>query len=207
MIFFLLSSSFFFPTLTLSLSLMKYMALLISVFAVLCVSPALSSVYYNNEFFERISSKDVVNDWNGNVDAHSFIKSSFSCENIHRYIFYHQLLYSLSHTSVTSLSFFSGRTIAKHLLYRNVITKIGDDWLNTETAKRPPTLVIVPSKYGPKTIVDIKYTDFSGIQDIPNNYPRAECYIVPPYKEVMYISMYSPSNPISVYAIRGNKLK
>lgn len=98
---------------------------------------------------------------------------------------------------------FSGKTIAKHLLYRNVITKIGKDWLNTETAQRPPTLVIVPSKYGPKTIIDIKYTDFSGIQDIPYNYPQAECYIVPPYKEVMYISMFSPTNPVNVYAIRG----
>ena len=88
--------------------------------------------------------------------------------------------------------------------YKNAKVNISYDWLNTETIKRPPTLVIVPPKN--KTheyLVDIKYADFTTIQDISRTYPRAECYIVPPYKPLMYVAMYSPSSATNVYAIRG----
>ena len=81
---------------------------------------------------------------------------------------------------------------------------ISDDWLNTETIKRPPTLVIVPSKNKTyKYFADIKYADFTGIQDISSTYPKAECYIVPPYKPLMYVALRSFKEITDVYAIRG----
>ena len=55
--------------------------------------------------------------------------------------------------------------------------------------------------------IDIKYVDFTGVQDIPFVYPKAECYIVPPYKHVMYATVYSPSTTVDVYAIKGKRKK
>lgn len=43
--------------------------------------PALSSVYYNNEFFTRIPIEETAKDWSNIVDGHSFIKD-FSCEHL-----------------------------------------------------------------------------------------------------------------------------
>lgn len=86
----------------------------------------------------------------------------------------------------------------------NAMVNTSMDWLNTETIKRPPTLVIIPPKN--KThdyIVDIKYADFTGIHDISSSYAKAECYIVPPYKPLMYVSLYSPESVADIYAIRG----
>ena len=51
----------------------------------ICVGSALSSAYYNNEYFERISKNEVNEHWTADIDAHSFIKDTFSCEHIHRY--------------------------------------------------------------------------------------------------------------------------
>lgn len=87
---------------------------------------------------------------------------------------------------------------------------IATDWLNTETIKRPPTLVVVPrtSKGGKDSLsIDIKYVDFTGMQDVPLVYPEAECYIVPPYKHLAYITVYSPKSELDIYAIRGKSLK
>lgn len=81
---------------------------------------------------------------------------------------------------------------------------VSRDFLNTETIKRPPTLVIVPpSSDHKKFLLDIKYADFTGIQDIPNGYPDAECYIIPPYKPLMYVALYSPEMITDIYALRG----
>lgn len=188
-----------------SLALMRHTVILILIVIALYALPGLSSVYYNNEFFERIKPSDVVQQWNGVVDAYSFLKSSFSCVSIHRYFTNPQM--HISFYCSLRLFYFvycSGRSPHRHLLYRNVKTKVSTDWLNTETIQRPPTLLILPKSRTKKhTIIDIKYTDFSGIQDVPNSYPRADCYIVPPYKNVMYVSIYSPTNLVDVYAIRG----
>ena len=54
-------------------------------------------------------------------------------------------------------------------------------------------------------LLDIKYADFSGIQDIPNACPRADCYIVPPYKPLMYTALHSPRVGTNIYAFRGIK--
>ena len=43
-----------------------------------------ASAIYNNEFFPRISKQDIVDHWNGVVDAHNFIKDTFSCEVVQR---------------------------------------------------------------------------------------------------------------------------
>ena len=50
---------------------------------VVFVKTALSSTYYNNEYFARVNRKDFVDQWSSNIDAHSFIKKPFSCEVIH----------------------------------------------------------------------------------------------------------------------------
>lgn len=47
------------------------------------VKVALSSTYYNNEYFARVKRKDFVDQWYSNIDTHSFIKKPFSCEVIH----------------------------------------------------------------------------------------------------------------------------
>ena len=84
--------------------------------------------------------------------------------------------------------------------------KVTDDFLNTEKTKRPPTLVIIPrNKSNEEFLVDVKYSDFTGVLDIPKGYPKAECYIVPPYKHLMHVSMHLGNQRLSVYALRGKK--
>ena len=48
----------------------------------LCSGLALSSSYYNNEYFKRIPKDEVNTYWTEEIDAHSFIKDTFSCEHI-----------------------------------------------------------------------------------------------------------------------------
>lgn len=65
-------------------------------------------------------------------------------------------------------------------------------------------LVIVPPKGENRNfLLDVKYADFTGIQDIPNGYPEAECYIVPPYKPLIYVALHSPDKVTNIYAFRG----
>ena len=72
----------------------------------------------------------------------------------------------------------------------------------------PPVLSVAPRvPMLQDFLLDIKYTDFTGIQDILNGYPAAECYIIPPYKPLMHVAMYSPSVPLDVYALGGKKVK
>lgn len=81
---------------------------------------------------------------------------------------------------------------------------ISTDWLNTETIQKPPTLVIVlPKNKTLDLLIDIKYADFTGIQDIPNGYPDAECFIIPPYKPLMYVALHSSDMVTNIYALRG----
>lgn len=80
------------------------------------------------------------------------------------------------------------------------------DFLDTEQIKKPPTLVVVPKgKNLNDFIVDIRYTDFTGALDIPKGYPKAECYIVPPYKPLLYVGFQSDKDiKVDIYALRGN---
>ena len=79
------------------------------------------------------------------------------------------------------------------------------DWLSPETIREPATLVVVPKNGKGKNefMVDVKYMDFTGIEDVPYGYPEAKCYIIPPYKPVMYTALYSPTEEVDVFAIRG----
>ena len=88
--------------------------------------------------------------------------------------------------------------------YHDVRVFHTSDWLNTETIKRPPTILIIPDDPSSQNFVlDIKYTDFTGVLDIPNGYPRSECYIIPPYKPYMHATLYSPNASVRIYALRG----
>ena len=60
------------------LSCSKILTAALALFA----TPCLSSVYYNNDFFTRIPTEEVAEHWTGRVDAHSFIKDTFSCEHM-----------------------------------------------------------------------------------------------------------------------------
>ena len=79
------------------------------------------------------------------------------------------------------------------------------DSLTTEKMQRPPTVVVVPRvKSNQNYLVDVKYADFTGTLDIPNGYPEAECYIVPPYKPLLYIGTRVDKNTfVDVYTLSG----
>lgn len=85
--------------------------------------------------------------------------------------------------------------------------KLFKDSLNTEKIQRPPMVVIVPrNKANQSFLVDVKYADFTGTLDIPNGHPGAECYIVPPYKPLLYIGTQTDKNvSVDVYTLSGNR--
>lgn len=85
--------------------------------------------------------------------------------------------------------------------------KLFKDSLNTEKIQRPPMVVIVPrDKTNQSFLVDVKYADFTGTLDIPNGHPGAECYIVPPYKPLLYIGTQTDKNvSVDVYTLSGNR--
>lgn len=66
----------------------------------------------------------------------------------------------------------------------------------------PPTIVAIPENPYDSFILDVNYVDFSGVLDIPNGYPVAPCYVVPPYKPLVYTVLHSNSN-VTVLAYRG----
>ena len=78
------------------------------------------------------------------------------------------------------------------------------DWLNTETIRKPPTIVITRESLSNTFLIDIRYADFSVVLDIPDGYPESKCYIIPPYKPLSYITFHPYNANISVYALRGN---
>lgn len=82
------------------------------------------------------------------------------------------------------------------------------DWTSPSTIREPATLIVVPKN--PKSqdfMLDVKYVDYTGIEDIPYGYPASPCYILPPYKPLMYTAMHSPSEEVDVYALRGITIK
>lgn len=80
------------------------------------------------------------------------------------------------------------------------------DTLNPEKVQRPPTVVIVPRKPKHDFIVDITYVDFTWTLDIPGGISNAECYIVPPYKPVLFVASENEKNILyDVYTLTGNK--
>lgn len=77
--------------------------------------------------------------------------------------------------------------------------------LNTEEIRRPPTIVIVPQDASKQNFtIDIRYADFTTTIDVPVGYSKAECYIVPPYKPLLYVGIQPGVDAyVNVYAIRG----
>lgn len=49
-----------------------------------CTTPVLSSAYYDNAFFTRITKQEVDTYWNDEVDAHSYIKGTYACDVVHK---------------------------------------------------------------------------------------------------------------------------
>lgn len=85
----------------------------------------------------------------------------------------------------------------------NVKTYFPKDWLNTETAKKPPTIVIIRKNVSEPFILDVAYADFSGVRDVPNEYSQSKCYVIPSYKPLAYISLYPRNSNVDIYAIRS----
>lgn len=96
----------------------------------------------------------------------------------------------------------------KHYCYSLNISKaqVFKDIINTERIGRPPTLVIVPRvKKWDNFLIDIRYADFAYTLDIPKSYSNEQCYIVPPYKPILSVSVQSGINAhTDVYLLRGN---
>lgn len=86
--------------------------------------------------------------------------------------------------------------------------KVYDDLLNTETIREPATIVIIPrNKEKQDFIIDVRYVDFTSAIDIPVGYSSSECYIVPPYKPLLYVGIQPEIDSyVDVYAIRGKKM-
>ena len=89
---------------------------------------------------------------------------------------------------------------------KNGVT-IYDDVINTEKIKRPPTIVVFPkNKTILNFIVDVTYADFTATLDVPTWSPKAECYIIPPYKPVMHIGHKKDKGAdFDIYVLRGSK--
>lgn len=85
-------------------------------------------------------------------------------------------------------------------MYNSV--KYFTDWTSTSTIMTPPTIVAIPGNPYKPFILDVNYADFSGVLDIPNGYPVAPCYVVPPYKPLVYTVLQSNTN-VTVLAFRG----
>ena len=86
-----------------------------------------------------------------------------------------------------------------------MLVKTYDDFLNTEKIRKPATIVIVPrNKEKQDFLSDIRYVDFTAALDIPNGYTRSDCYIIPPYKPLLYVGLQAKNDTgMDVYAIRG----
>lgn len=76
-------------------------------------------------------------------------------------------------------------------------------WNNKDTIKPAPTVVIKPSDDSPFTL-DVSYVDHTAVFDVfdrdSSSHPK--CYILPPYKPLMYIAG-TTEKPISVYLVNG----
>lgn len=79
------------------------------------------------------------------------------------------------------------------------------DFLNTEEVRKPPTIVIVPrNKSTQNFLVDVRYVDFTSTLDIPIEYSNDDCYIVPPYKPIVYVGLQADMDSfVDIYALRG----
>lgn len=77
-------------------------------------------------------------------------------------------------------------------------------WNKKETIKPAPTVVIKPSSPGTPFNLDVSYVDYTAVFDVfdynSSSYPP--CYILPPYKPLMYIAGTTIS-PVSVYLLNG----
>lgn len=129
-----------------------------------------------------------------------FLVSTYASINTNSY---HTHTHSLTH----SLIFFG--LILFFIMYfsggKNKM-KSYPDTLNPAKVQRPPTVVIVPRKPKHDFIVDITYVDFTWTLDIPGGISNAECYIVPPYKPVLFVASENEKNILyDVYTLTGNK--
>lgn len=86
--------------------------------------------------------------------------------------------------------------------------KLYHDILNTEKIQRPPTIVVVPrNNVRNSFLIDVRYPDFTGTLDIPVDVPDTDCYIVPPYKPLMFAGFQAESTAsFDVYTLRGNNI-
>mgnify|MGYP004560551069 CR=1 FL=1 len=74
------------------------------------------------------------------------------------------------------------------------------EWDGKRSTGVPKTLVVVPKEKKSFTL-DVKYADYTGVFDTYDQSRNPECYVIPPYKPVMY--MYASGASMDVYSLTG----
>ena len=78
-------------------------------------------------------------------------------------------------------------------------------WQNKSTIRPPPTVVIRPESPNSGFTLDVRYVDYTAVFDVYDHGSSTHppCYIVPPYKPLMYLASVS-TTPITVTLFNGN---
>ena len=74
------------------------------------------------------------------------------------------------------------------------------EWDGKKSTGVPKTFVVVPKEKKSFTL-DVKYADYTGVFDTYDQSRKPECYVIPPYKPVMY--MYASGASMDVYSLTG----
>lgn len=64
--------------------MLKLLGTILLLVAGLCTTLALSSSYYNNEYFPYITNNEIGKSWGSLVDPQNAIKEPFSCEQLYK---------------------------------------------------------------------------------------------------------------------------
>ena len=74
------------------------------------------------------------------------------------------------------------------------------EWDGKKSTGTPKTFVVVPNSKGEFTL-DVKYADYTSVFDTYDGDKSPKCYVIPPYKPVMY--MYVSGPKMDVYTLNG----
>lgn len=77
-------------------------------------------------------------------------------------------------------------------------------WNKIDTIKPAPTIVVTPTTPNNAFTLDVSYVDHTTVFDVfdVNATEHPPCYIIPPYKPLMYVAGLS-TNTLSIQLIHG----